>query len=55
MKTEIATKILLWLLVIIPGISFGAGVYEARIVAPQWLTFSEETGYVWNAEAARLA
>jgi hypothetical protein len=48
-------KHLLWLLVINPGIVFGAGLYEARIEFPQWLVYSPESGYRWNAEAARRA
>jgi hypothetical protein len=49
------SSILLWLFVINLGIAFGAGLYESRIVFPQWLTFSPEAGYHWNAEAARQA
>src|SRR5215469_10321946 len=37
------------------GIAFGAGLYESRITVPQWLSFSSESGYRWNAEAARNA
>ena len=48
-------EVLLWLFVINLGIAFGAGLYESRIVVPQWLSFSRETGYRWNAEAARSA
>lgn len=48
-------KILLWLFVINLGIVFGAGLYEARIAFPQWLVYSAESGYRWNAEAARQA
>lgn len=48
-------EVLLWLFVINLGIAFGAGLYESRIVVPQWLSFSGETGYRWNAEAARSA
>jgi len=29
-------KIVLWLFVINLGIAFGAGIYEARVVIPQW-------------------
>jgi hypothetical protein len=47
--------LLLWLFVINLGIAFGAGLYEARILVPQWLSGSPEAGYVWNAEAARQA
>jgi hypothetical protein len=46
---------ILSLFVINLGIAFGAGLYESRIVVPQWLTFSAESGYRWNAEAARIA
>jgi hypothetical protein len=49
------SKILLWLFVINLGIAFGAGLYEARIVLPQWLVYSAEGGYEWNVEAARQA
>jgi len=46
-------KVLLWLFVINLGIAFGAGLYEARIEFPQWLVYSAESGYRWDAEAAR--
>ncbi|MBD3886365.1 DUF1772 domain-containing protein [Phormidium tenue FACHB-886] len=49
------SKALLWLFVINLGIAFGAGLYEVRIVLPQWLVYSTESGYEWNAEAARQA
>ncbi len=48
-------KVLLWLFVINLGIAFGAGLYESRIAFPQWLVYSAESGYFWNAEAARQA
>jgi magnesium-transporting ATPase (P-type) len=54
-NTELFFKILLWLFVINLGIALGAGLYEARIVFPQWLIPVPETGYRWNAEAARQA
>jgi hypothetical protein len=47
--------ILLWLFVINLGIACGAGLYESRIVVPQCLSGSSESGYRWNAEAARQA
>ncbi len=47
--------LVLWLFVINLGIAFGAGLYESRIVVPQWLNSSPESGYRWNAEAARRA
>jgi hypothetical protein len=52
---EAVIEILLWLFVINLGIAFGAGLYESRISVPQWLSFSHDTGYRWNAEAARNA
>ena len=52
---ENISKILLWLFVINLGIVFGAGLYEARIEFPQWLTYSAGSGYRWDAEAARQA
>ncbi len=51
--TEIIVKILLWLFVINLGIAFGSGLYETRIAVPEWLNYSAETGYFWNAEAAK--
>jgi hypothetical protein len=52
---EYVTKILLGLFVINLGITFGAGIYETRIIFPQWLIHSAGSGYRWNAEAARQA
>ena len=52
---ESISKVLLWLFVINLGIAFGAGLYEARIEFPQWLIYSAESGYHWNAEVARQA
>ena len=49
---ELIPTTVLWLFVINLGIAFGAGLYEARIVVPQWLSASPE-GYHWNAELAR--
>jgi hypothetical protein len=47
--------IVLWLLNINLGIAFGAGLYESRIVVPQWLITKPGSGSRWNAEAARQA
>jgi hypothetical protein len=47
--------VILSLFVINLGIAFGAGLYESRIIVPQWLSFSTDSGYRWNAEAAREA
>jgi hypothetical protein len=52
---EYVSKILLWLFVINLGMVFGAGLYEARIAFPQWLVSSGESGYRWDAAAARQA
>lgn len=49
------SRILLWLFVINLGIALGAGLYEARIVFPEWLIYSAPDGYRWSAEAARRA
>lgn len=43
-------RVVLWLFVINLGIAFGAGLFESRILVPQWLA-----GGRWNAEAARQA
>lgn len=43
---------LLWLFVINLGIAFGAGLYEHRIVVPNWIS-SDAGGAHWNAAAAR--
>jgi hypothetical protein len=48
-------SIVLTFFVVNLGIAFGAGLYESRIAVPQWLSFSSESGYLWNAEAARQA
>lgn len=43
-------KIILWLFVIVLGITFGAGLYEARVVVPDWINPQD---YFWNADAAK--
>lgn len=43
---------LLWLFIINLGIAFGAGLYEHRIVVPDWIS-SDAAGAHWNAAAAR--
>ena len=50
-----AAEIVLWLFVVNLGVAFGAGLYEARVVVPQWLKFEPGTGYRWDAAAARRA
>ena len=44
----------LWLLILALSIALGAGLYEHRIVLPQWFT-QRPNGRVWNARAAREA
>jgi hypothetical protein len=46
-------RIFLWLFVINVGVAFGAGLYEGRIVLPQWLSSAGDSVLRWNAEAAR--
>ena len=46
-------RILLWLFVINLGIALGAGLYEHRIVVPDWIGVSADGTAHWNAEAAR--
>jgi hypothetical protein len=47
------TEILLWLFVMNLGIACGAGIYEARIVIPQWVSSPRESMFRWNAEVSR--
>jgi hypothetical protein len=51
MPSTIATT-LLWLFIVNLGIAFGAGLYEHRIAAPDWLS-TGGSGPRWNAAAAR--
>jgi hypothetical protein len=46
------SEILLWLLVLNLGTAFGAGLYETRIVLPQWFSRSAN-GYQVNGAAMR--
>ena len=45
--------LLLWLFVINHGIAFGAGLYEQRIILPQWFSRSSESGIRVNSAAMR--
>jgi len=45
--------IVLWLFVMNLGITFGAGLYEIRIILPQWFSVSPESGFRVNSEAMR--
>lgn len=51
--SESVSKALLWLLVINLGIVFGAGLYEGRIVVPEWLSSTPDGTRHWNAHEAR--
>ena len=43
--------ILLWLFVINHGIAFGAGLYEQRVILPQWFSRSSGSGIRVNSAA----
>ena len=45
--------LLLWLFVVNHGIAFGAGLYEQRIILPQWFDRSSESGIYVNSAAMR--
>jgi hypothetical protein len=45
--------ILLWLFVINLGIAFGAGLYEQRVILPQWFRRSSEGGIRVNSAVMR--
>jgi hypothetical protein len=45
--------LLLWLFVINHGIAFGAGLYEQRIILPQWFSRSSESRISVNSAAMR--
>jgi anthrone oxygenase-like protein len=47
------TEFILWLFLLNLGVAFGAGVYEARVVLPQWTRPAAGPGFHWNAELAR--
>jgi hypothetical protein len=51
MPASVAT-VLLWLFVVNLGIALGAGLYEHRIVIPQWITQDGGATH-WRPEAAR--
>jgi hypothetical protein len=52
MPGAVATT-LLWLLIINLGISLGAGLYEGRIVVPDWITSSPDGSMHSNPQTAR--
>ena len=47
------SAIVLWLFVINLGVTFGAGIYEHRIVVSRWIKPSENAAVTWDADAAR--
>jgi hypothetical protein len=53
MMAQYVPEILLWLFVINLGIAFGAGLYEQRIVLPQWFSRSSESGFRVNTAVMR--
>jgi hypothetical protein len=52
MSPTTVRAVLLWLFVINLGIASGAGLYEQRIVTPDWVSHDDGRTH-WNAEAAR--
>ena len=50
---QYVTEILLWLFVINLGIAFGAGLYEQRIILPQWFSRSSQSSVHVNSAAMR--
>jgi len=44
-------EILLWLFIMNLGIAFGAGLYETKIILPQWFNKSEDGVYSVNLKA----
>jgi hypothetical protein len=46
-------EILLWLFVINHGVAFGAGLYEQRIIFPQWFSRSQGSGIQVDSAAMR--
>ena len=46
------STVLLWLFAINLGVALGAGLYESRIVVPDWIDTAASSP-VWNADAAR--
>jgi hypothetical protein len=46
-------EVLLWLFVMNLGIAYGAGLYENRIILPQWFSKSPEFQFRVNVEAMR--
>ncbi|MQA92223.1 MAG: DUF1772 domain-containing protein [Gemmatimonas sp.] len=53
-RTEVSrlSTVLLWLFVINLGVALGAGLYESRIVVPDWIDTAASSP-AWNPDAAR--
>ena len=51
--TEHITEALLWLFIMNLGIAFGAGLYEQRIILPQWFNRLPQSGLRVDSEAMR--
>lgn len=51
--TTLTGRIALWLFVIYLGLALGAGLYEGRIVVPDWVSTGPGGVAHWNAAAAR--
>jgi hypothetical protein len=47
------TELIHWLFLLNVGVALGAGLYEARVMLPQWTGPASGTGFHWNAELAR--
>jgi hypothetical protein len=47
------TELILWLFLLNLGVALGAGLYEARVMLPQWTRPASGAGFHWNAELAR--
>jgi Domain of unknown function (DUF1772) len=47
------TELILWLFLLNLGVALGAGLYEARVILPQWTRPASGAGFEWNAELAR--
>jgi hypothetical protein len=45
--------LILWLFLLNLGVALGAGLYEARVMLPQWTRPASGAGFHWDAELAR--
>lgn len=54
MNKRTAMKVVIWLLVLFTGVALGAGIYEIRVMVPQWLSTVNGVT-VWHAEMAKSA